>query len=544
MSVLLRRVDPSLVTVVVCTTSTSVPAPLQEALERFCRHADAGALAVGQPAWTPPDPVAAEPERDGARRFVWSDGTSDRLELRTAYDAAPADVRAALHDERADELEATGEISAGLGAVAYHREHGSDPHGAGADALAWAAAHCTHMGYYHAARELGYRAAALLPWASEPEARWTVTSLLAVACTRLGLADEAGALYDDACTSSTAPEVHLHAAYGRAMLYALHHEPARRDLDRARMWVNTAIAVSSLLPRRERQAFEPTFGEDGLALLAQRLSDPEAALGVVEDGLRRLDAAPDPGDTLHRSVLEHNRAQLLVRLGQLDEALESYDRAVDIDPNYPEYHLERAGICRRLGAYDRAAADYTDAIRLSPPYAEAYYSRAELALELGDLQGALRDFGRAIELRPDLAGRDGLLPEPGPAGPAGPSGQAVPDSGDVPTLDPKKSYRACMVGLVDESEGHLDAAGAAFRTAIDADPALAAAWSGLGRVHLAQGSFDAALVAFDTALDLVDDPLVRAKRDLALREAGRPVPHRSGHPGRPEVAAVPLPVPA
>jgi tetratricopeptide (TPR) repeat protein len=327
------------------------------------------------------------------------------------------------------------------------------------------------------------------------------------------------------------------------MLYALHHQPARQDLDRARMWVNTAIAISSLLPRPQRQAFEPTFGEDGLALLAQELSDPEAALGVVDDGIRRLDAEPgSAGDTFHRSVLHDNRAQLLVRLGRLEEAVESYGRAVDIDPNDPEYRLERAGICRRLGAYDQAYADYTDAIRLSPPYPEAYYRRAELALELGDLQGALRDFGRAIELRPDLVDtlvdRDGLQPEPGQPGEAG------TEPGEAPTLDPKKSYIQCLMGIIDESEGRLDDAGAAFRTAIDVDPGLAAAWTGLGRVNLAQGSFEAAVHAFDTALALDDDPTVHAHRDLAVREAGGPGPHPSAVGWRPAAVPVPLALPA
>jgi hypothetical protein len=397
LAILLRRLDPSLVTLVVGTSPQFTEAPLGQALDRFARRIEA-------PVTTTPGRVVDRRRSDDARRYVWSDGTSDQLELRAAYVSTAPDVRAGLHDERAGELEATGEPTLRLGAVPYHLERGSDPHGAGADALAWAAAYCTRLGYYHAARELGYRAAALLDWDADPEAAWTVTELLAVACVRLGLADEAGALYDGACTRSTAARVHLHAAYGRAVLYGRHHQPVRRDLDRARMWLNTAIALSSLLPPGDGQTVPPMLGEDGLALLAQQLSEPEAALRVVDDGLERLDAGPEPDrHAAHRSVLEHNRAQLLDGLGRLDEAVESYSRAIDADPDDAELRLARAGAYRRLGQHERAHADYTDALRRSPPHAEAYCGRADVALELGDLDEALGDYSRAVELRPDLA---------------------------------------------------------------------------------------------------------------------------------------------
>jgi hypothetical protein len=61
----------------------------------------------------------------------------------------PASDRAALHDARAAELGKMAGFSVSLGANPYHRERGSDPAGAGADALRAALDYCIDMGIHH-----------------------------------------------------------------------------------------------------------------------------------------------------------------------------------------------------------------------------------------------------------------------------------------------------------------------------------------------------------------------------------------------------------
>ena len=175
------------------------------------------------------------------------------------------------------------------------------------------------MGFYDAVIELGRRAWRCSTGTERPEDCWLVVAKVATALTALDRPDEAADLYDEACARSTLPSVHLQAAYGRAMLYTRFYDDERLDHQRAKAHINTAIAISSLLPDGERRAFNLTFNENGLALIEMHLGDIEEALRLVTAGLERLDDELGPDQqTLHRSVLRYNRAQLLTRLGPPD----------------------------------------------------------------------------------------------------------------------------------------------------------------------------------------------------------------------------------
>ena len=54
-----------------------------------------------------------------------------------------------------------------------------------------------------------------------------------------------------------------------------------------------------------------------------------------------------------------------------------------------------------LGQYQRAIEDYNEANRLIPDYAEAYYNRANAYIKLDQKQRAIEDYSEAIRLKPD-----------------------------------------------------------------------------------------------------------------------------------------------
>jgi tetratricopeptide (TPR) repeat protein len=450
-----------------------------------------------------------------AARYVASECLSEDPAERAAYEQLAASDRAALHDARADELEARNELSLTLGAIPYHRERGADPLGAGAEALFAALTHCGLMGFYDAVRDLGNRCLALLDWSTQVERCWIVTMKISLAHTMTDQPELAAQAYESACAASADPSVHLQAAYGRAMLYTRFYEQGQRDHQQAKAHINTAIAIASLSPGKARRAYNVTFQENGLALIEMHLGDLDESLRLVTAGLERMNTELEPGtEMLHRSVLMSNRAQLLTRMGRAQEAEAAWAEVIAVDPNHSEYYFERAGLYRKLGRHSEAMADYATAIRLAPPYVEPHYNRADLAQELGDLDLAEAEFTRVLDLDPEFVdayvNRASLRYE---------RGDAEGASADVEAglaVDPDQPHLHCLRGLLASDTGNADDARDSFETALRLDPQLTGALVNLG--VLAYESDDRALAVeyFDRALELDDDPDVRANRELAL----------------------------
>jgi tetratricopeptide (TPR) repeat protein len=530
LATVVRRIDPARLPVVVCSAGPDLTA-VSPAGQELADLLTARAALICDPACASKPLKIKKDEREpadagtditgAAREYVRTEATSDDPVLIAAYQSLPAAGRAALHDRRADELAARGEQSLLLGPVPYHREHGSDPAGAGARALQAAQDYCVCMGFYEAAAGYGYRGLALADPDGPEGTWWLLVVALGLALSVLSRTREALALYDQARLHSARPEVHMAAAYSTAMLYTRHNDPGDRDELLAKSWLNSAIATASLIADPSERAFQSAFYRNGLALAEINLGDPETALRLVNECIDSLDAQLGPDDhQLHRSVLKNNRGRVHAALGRLDEALADYAVAIAADPNHAEHYLERGNILRRMGRTDEAAADYERAIALSPPFPEIYYNRGDLRLSLGDRDGARADFGYALELDPTLT--DAYLNR----------GSLALEDGDVATaradaqaglaLDPVNGYLHVLAGQVCAAGGETAAALAAFDQAIAADPSLAAAWGGRAEVLFAAGDAGAALASLDRAVALAPDAALLFNRAVALEAVGRP----------------------
>lgn len=515
LAILLRRLDPALVRILVGSATTDLPAELAQPLAEYAVKV----VAPAAPAVTDAASDTLVDQRRSAAAYVESDCTSEEPGLIVGYDALPPAERALLHDARAAALAERGELSWHLGAIPFHLEHGTHPDRARSALLA-ALEHCVRMGFYEAVLEAGERCRAFVDWDRDPEEAWRVTAKVTTALVVLERPAEAEALYDEACERTALPAVHMQAAYGRAMLLTRFYVDAARDHRRAKAWVNTAVAIASQMADAERRAFNTTFNENGLALIEMHLGDLDEALRLVTDGLQRLDRELGPEiQTLHRSVLRYNRAQLLARLRRVDEAIAEYTRCIEADPHHSEYWFERAGLYRRVGRVEAALRDYDAAIRESAPYAEPHYNRADLRLELGDDAGALADFSYALELDPDLVGayvnRASILLADGD------HDGAARDVAAGLERDPLSAHLHCLAGLLAMEAGDAVAARCAFDAALAIDATLVEALANRAVLLFDAGDIEGAIADFGRALELRDDPVVRSNRALAYEHADR-----------------------
>ncbi|WP_320064190.1 tetratricopeptide repeat protein [Micromonospora sp. RTGN7] len=507
--VLLRRLDPELLTVVVGTGSGPLDEDLAAGLDRYAQRREA-----------PPVPHPGRLPADPARAYVASDCCTDDPALLAAYAELDPDTRCRLHAQRAEELLDTGLRSPRLGAVPHHLERAGDPAVTGAKALLEALNYCVDMGFYHATLDLGRRGRAVVDRAAQEGPWWAFTTKMTTSLSALGRPEEAEALYDEARALSVNPIIHRQAAYATAMIHTRHREREHRDHVRARAWINQAIAIASLQPEGADRSFSTVFQQNGLALIEMHLGNLPGALRLVCEGLDHLDRELGADEhRLHRSVLLHNRAQVLAALGRLDEALADFTAVIADDPNYPEYHFDRANLLHRLGRDDEALAGYAEAIRLSPPFPEAHYNRADVLAGLGDLDAALADLGYVLELDPTNA--DALVNRAGLYAALDDAPALRADLAAGLALDRANPHLLCLLGQVQAEEGRAAEAEQSYRRALEADPDVTAAWSGLAALAFDAGDLRAAVDHLDRALTVGDDAALRYNRATAYRALGR-----------------------
>ncbi len=86
-----------------------------------------------------------------------------------------------------------------------------------------------------------------------------------------------------------------------------------------------------------------------------------------------------------------------------NKSLESFNKALEINPIYAKAFLYRGLTKTELSDYKGAIRDYTITIELDPGYSDqAHYFRGVAKYKSGDYDGSIRDFSIAIRLSPDF----------------------------------------------------------------------------------------------------------------------------------------------
>src|SRR3954451_10854162 len=83
------------------------------------------------------------------------------------------------------------------------------------------------------------------------------------------------------------------------------------------------------------------------------------------------------------------RGRALVNSKDYPQAIDSFNRAIEIDPGYAPAYYGRGVAQFNQGEWDRAIADFTEAIRLDPTDARARYDRGVAYSRTGDYDQAL-----------------------------------------------------------------------------------------------------------------------------------------------------------
>jgi tetratricopeptide (TPR) repeat protein len=156
----------------------------------------------------------------------------------------------------------------------------------------------------------------------------------------------------------------------------------------------------------------------------------------------------------------------LTELGRLDEALEAYDRAIQLQPDYAWAWARKGRTLRLLNRYTEAIACYDQALTIQPQYAWAYKGKGIVLERLGRPLDALECYQIATEI----------------------------DPGDVWNWYNQADALHNM--------GRYDEAITLLRQALKLDPAHPNSWAKLGQVYRLTGDFHGAIDAYEQAITL------------------------------------------
>ena len=260
---------------------------------------------------------------------------------------------------------------------------------------------------------------------------------------------------------------------------------ARGQVDQAIALYTTALQDKTL-PNERRAVL---LSDRGVA--HARLQKPKEA---IEDFNRAIQIYPE------YAALYNNRGTVLLALGAMREAVKDFERALLLSPGYAAAYANRASAYLRQGEVELALADYNKAIALVPVNPAAFTGRGRAHLAALRPESAIRDFTRAVafDARFGAAYRaraeaKAMLER---------HDEAVEDYSRAIAFDARNAELYVLRGIAYLAFGNATAAVKDFTTAIDINARHALAYAARGLAYAKATAYHEALNDFARAIDL------------------------------------------
>jgi tetratricopeptide (TPR) repeat protein len=268
-----------------------------------------------------------------------------------------------------------------------------------------------------------------------------------------------------------------------AFLFFTHHDASRTS--------NVIAPGSGSSPPGHVEVQSPKTAADYNKVGFARQSHGELD-GAFESFNRALNLDPN------NAAAFYGRGLLRQTKGDTDGALADYTQAIDLDPKQADAYSNRAFIKQGKNDLDGALADYAQALSLNPKISRAYYNEGLIKVQKGNLDGAIADYSLAIDVDPNLAlayyNRGAVKSMEGNAD------GAIADFTQALALDPKIARAFCARGTARQSKGDTDGAFADYSQAISLDPKLGDAFYNRSLIKLQRGDLDGAIADDNQAI--------------------------------------------
>ncbi len=215
----------------------------------------------------------------------------------------------------------------------------------------------------------------------------------------------------------------------------------------------------------------------------------------------------------------NNRGIILGDLGLNEQAIQDFDKAIELNPEYPDHYYNRGSAFDEQGEYEKAIQDYDRAIELKPEDAKAYANRGVSYYNQGEYEKAIQDFDMAIALNQEYAiayaNRGNIFYLQGEYE------QAIQDFDRAIELNPEDADPYSSRGATYRNQGEYEKAIQDYDKAIELNPDDATIYYNRGNIFYLQGEHEKAIQDFDMAIELnPEDAEAYSSRAATYRKQG------------------------
>jgi tetratricopeptide (TPR) repeat protein len=160
-------------------------------------------------------------------------------------------------------------------------------------------------------------------------------------------------------------------------------------LDSSKKYPEAITALQQAV--QSKPGFVPAWNQ--LSVVYRDSNQLDKALAAIDKAIQLQPNNPN---------LYNEKYAVLSDLKRYREAAAAINKAIELSPRAAFYN-NRGIVRKELGDKPGAIDDYNQAIKINPNYADAYNNRGNVRNDLGDKQGAIDDYTLAIKINPNLA---------------------------------------------------------------------------------------------------------------------------------------------
>jgi tetratricopeptide (TPR) repeat protein len=188
------------------------------------------------------------------------------------------------------------------------------------------------------------------------------------------------------------------------------------------------------------------------------------------------------------------------KLNMLEEAIEAYKSALEIDPNYETAYIKLGNVLKGQGKLAEAVAAYKKVLEIKPDHVTAHFNIGVILQEQGRSDEAIIAYNKALSIRSDFLNAHINLGNTFKS--VGKFEEAIGAYKNAIALKPDYAEAYRNFGTALQDQGKLEEAIKVYRKALDIKPDYAEVHYNIGNCFVRRDNLGEAIAAYKKALSI------------------------------------------